>query len=396
MPTLLARPTSSRVVPWGLGIVLPLALACAGDHLYQPPIKEPDDQLFWSLEVNHPAVTLSTTAPYDTATIVATPRNAKGESLNGLPTPQYSSSDPELVAVSPQGVLVARGSTGTTLIQVVATLTANNLRHADTVVVRVVDDPAPPVLKTFSIHPVPPDSAKTAIVDLNQAGSNSYRLTHLVRASDMVDAPLTDLLVSFRSSDALTALIHYQTDGGVYAAYLAGKRAGTVTLSASTTLFGVTKADTLPFRIGWPILGFVSVEPITTGSLTNTFVQPAVTVGTGAAVFWGNNSTTALATTDIAFTDPTNVAAFSTFTGISASADHGGMTQETFDLFCFLLDFFGTGCNSGGNMILPLPYPDFSFANQFMAGRVFSVPGTYEYHSTIHGASGRVIVVDER
>ena len=57
--------------------------------------------LVGQLELNHHAVLLSTaTAPYDTLTLRATPRNVRGEPLPALAAPHYTSTDLEHVGVT--------------------------------------------------------------------------------------------------------------------------------------------------------------------------------------------------------------------------------------------------------------------------------------------------------
>jgi len=401
-----ALPTASRAISWFLTVALPLALAsslasslaCSGDGLQpKPAARAEPDSLYWTLEVDQHAVTLSTTSPYDTLTLTATPRNYRGEALAGFPASRYTSANPDRVLVSSQGKMTAVAPTGSEPILVFATLTANNLKHEDTVWVRVVDDPSPRVLGSLSIHPIPPDSAKMAM-NAPPAGTSGYFLDKLVHAVDATGAPLDGLLVSFRSSDPLTASVQIidrsESRGGVW---LNAQRVGTVTLYASATVFGVTKADTLPFRVGWPIVTQIKAEPMATGSLVNRFMQPAVRVGTGAVVFWG--SQTAAATTDVVFADTTDIAPLTAFAAVDPDplVTRGGLSQDDIGAFCFFLDFiFKTGCANRGNFVLSVPDPSLSLVNHYMAARVFPVPGTYEYHSTTSGTSGRVIVVDER
>src|SRR5437867_1016649 len=102
--TLIGARLRWRHLVWLMG--LPLALGCQGEHLKPEPPAEPGE-LYWMLELNTHAVTMSTTAPYDTLSLTATPRNYQGAPLAGLPVPQYTSSDPTRVTVSPEGVLKA-------------------------------------------------------------------------------------------------------------------------------------------------------------------------------------------------------------------------------------------------------------------------------------------------
>src|SRR5690349_7813960 len=85
---------------WAAALILPLALACESSSFKPEPIID-SPELYWDLELNHYAVTLSTTTPYNTLQLVATPRNYRGDPLTGLPAPQYVSGNLEKVDVTP-------------------------------------------------------------------------------------------------------------------------------------------------------------------------------------------------------------------------------------------------------------------------------------------------------
>ena len=378
-----------RLAWWRLVFaVLPLAAACQGDHLTPPPPIDPAI-LYWDLSLNHEAVTLSTTAPYDTLTLIATPRNAAGEPLLGLPTPVFRSTDPARVVVTHEGVLIAAQVTSQP-IAVIATITTDNLKHEDTVRVRVVADPAPPVVSTFSIQPVPPDSAKSPETFFFYY----YLLNRLVRVADAGGAPLAtttvdfdpsdlapvpvsipDVLVSFQSSDTNIAKIERRSAGnGLEIFALVGYRRGAVKIYATTTLFGVKKVDTLDFRIGYPVVQFVDqyLDTLATGAIVPVLTDSVITVGTGGLVAWY------LPHTDLTFADPTNVAACK--------------NAESYYGYAGL--YYLASCTDTDIGNIPNPNP-----NGYQ-GRVFAAPGSYSYQSRIGdtgaSVSGRVEVIDER
>lgn len=203
---------------------------------------------YWALELNHHAVLLSTTVPWDTLSLMGTPLNHLGQPLLNLAAPQYSSADVRHVMVTPDGVLHAIAPLAENQeVLVTARLTMGGVTHVDTVYVRVMDTPnPPPVLHSLSIHPLPPDTAKEAV------GPDVFLFTRpplVARSADSSGAPLANLPVYFRSSDPRAASVDRLT-GVVTSAQM-----GPVTFYASTTAFGVTKADTLPYRIGWPVQG---------------------------------------------------------------------------------------------------------------------------------------------
>ncbi len=389
------RPTALRAARLAPPLALVLALACAGETLHTPP---PPDQreLYWDLQLNHHAVTLSTTAPYDRLTVVATPRNIGQEPLPGLPAPQYVSSDAEHVVVTPAGELVAVAPTAPDAhVMVTATLTAGNLKHSDYVFVRVVDNPAPPVLTTFSVHPVPPDSAKVAsIID----GDAIVLDTLPVRATDATGAPMTDLLVSFRVSGAGPAMtgsrLSFNEFVGVdeVTGVVSGLLPGKTTIYAAATVFGVAKADTLPYRIGLPITGRFVVAKRTDGRPGSTMPERVLTLAAGAEVRWVALAADTAMDLDISFTDPTHVAGF---LGSPVSL-HDPLTASLCEIFAFVYGPAGVDCANRGDFVLPATQNPFTGMAGFgIAARTFPVPGTYDFRSTGHGLQGRIVVIDE-
>lgn len=332
---------------------------CSSDGLATQPSAD-TSRLYWSLALDHHAVTLATTAPYDTVRLTATPLNPSGEAIDGLGPVTYTSTDLEHARVSEDGVVQALAE-GTN-IAVVATLQAGNATHVDTAWVSVTSAADPRPLDSLSIHPVPPDSAKTAV-----GFGGDKQLT--VTALDVDRNAMAGLLVDFRSSDPTIATVDRQS--GV----VTGKRPGQVTIVASATAYGATRADTLPFTIGLPIFYNVLVERATApGAATTTIFSPgSVTVGTGATIMWIWQPD--IPSTDLTFDDPTNVAA----------SDGVGP-----------LHFGASGAGD-----IPAPTECTTTVNPFTAlfachnARTFPVPGVYPYRSTLTGATGRITVVDE-
>ncbi len=346
--------------------VLPLLPACNGDSTIPEPPTD-TSEVYWSLDLDHRAVTLAMSAPHDTLMVTAAPRNPRGVPISGLPTPRYTSRDVEHVIVTPEGQLIAAKVTSQP-VWVIARLVANNLAYADSLEVKVVAADPLPVLTTFSIGSLPPDSAKTPI---HVVAAKMQPFTLAVRAADADGAPLTGLPLDFRSSDPRTATIDRRT--GV----IVGQKPGTVMLSASMTAFHVTKADTIEHRIGWPVHAEINVRLMTPaggGVPTIAFTPSEVRVGRGAMVVWNIRDQEAQ-NYDVVFNeqDTPNVAPVITY----ALQDK---LQYSLLSYCQVLD-----CVSSGSAA--------STSNP--TARVFPNAGTYEYHSDIHGVSGRIVVVDE-
>ena len=331
------------------------ALACAGDTAVAPPPATKVDSLYWALTLDHRAATLSTVAPYDTIRLTAMPRNVYGDPLSGLPAPTFTSLDLDRAQVSADGLVhVIRPGTG---VPIVATLVVGNVRHADTALINVTSTTTPPMLASLTIHPDANDTATAA--------AGEYQgLPAQARGAD--DAPISGLSVYYESLDRTVATIDRST--GLFQP----TRPGHVTVIATATAYGVTRADTLPVTVGYPVGGIViNVQPQkdASGHMVNGFVPSDITVGVGAILLFFNPTPDA---TDLTFDDPTNVA------------------QDDRD--CAYVPWF---CGAGS---IDAWAKDPNDPTGLSAGRArrFPVPGIYTYHSTIFGTTGRIVVVDPR
>lgn len=407
---------------------LPLVLGCQGSELAPHP---PDiETLFWDLRLDHQAVTLSTTPPYNTLTLTATPRNHASEPLKGLPAPVYTTSNPRSVVVTAEGKIQAGPQGG--LATVTATLTVANVKHADTVYVLVVDNPAPPVLDRVSIHPLPPDSAKRAVSGIRvgpvvASTTNTFpRMIKLeetdvpggsflqgfhpiypfpVRTTDLGNNPISGL-VHLESADATIATF-YDNDkarpsftvflpfeSALSSPWIQPQKSGVVTIYASATMFGVTKADTLQYHVGWPLATGIVAAPLPLrgpgnfflkyipGKLTKAASAP-VRIGTGGVVAWRGESTEE---TEVVFDDPTHVRAYET---LSASLLNPALCDPS------NISFYPVGgCAAAGNFVLPPVTIVEGMTIYSYAYRVFRVPGVYNFHNARNGVRSQVVVGD--
>jgi len=331
----------------GCWVVAASVVACGSpDAAVAPPPSTGLGQ-YWALSLDHRAVTMSTVAPYDTIRLSATPRDAAGNVITGFPMPTFTTSDVKSLQVDSNGVVHAL-ATGNGIL-VIASLSRGSLTLADTANVNVTDVASPPTLAVFSIHPDSGDSAETSV---NQGRSLP------MRALDASGAPIAGLSVYYASSDPGTATIDRSTG------FVQGSYPGRVTFIATATAYGITRADTLPFVIGWPIFAEVLVS-VTDSSSAH------VTLGTGANVIFANPSTTPVAVT---FDDSTQV--------------------DSSPLFCALFgSVYPWVCGSGN--ITPFARDStVTFSN--LRPRWFPVPGTYRFHSRPSGTTGALVVVDWR
>ncbi|HMA01317.1 MAG: Ig-like domain-containing protein [Gemmatimonas sp.] len=324
------------------------ALGCGTDYVTIPR-PTGSGRLFASLVLDHHAIALSMTAPSNAIQLTASALNAQGAPLDGAGHAMFSLSDTGSVSITPDGMLTAKApATG---VQVIASLTDGNLTHKDTAYVNVNDVAPPPVLASFSIQPLPGDSAKTAALD----GFGLFGLKPILpQAADAGGTPIDGLPVFFSTADPTVATVDPAT--GV----VTGVRPGTVKIRANTTAYGVTMSDSLVLTITPPLIGLVSANPNTPAGSTTPTLQWApgtIEISAGGTVLFVTQSTTQ--DIDVVFDDPADVA-------------------ESFL------------APSGGGDIPPFrALPDNGGA--FVA-RAFPVPGSYNYHSTTFDTHGTIIV----
>lgn len=368
-----AVPTSSRFI-WALtllGVTGGLA-GCSSIEPVSPhdqPITDPT-QLYVRLTLDHPAINLSIATPYNALQLTATPRNALGNPMIGLPTPTFTTSDTN-IRVTAEGLVTAVAPV--TEAVVVAMLIAGPVTHVDTAKVSVTD--LSRTLASLSIHPVLPDSAVWWMPDgegfLSQIliGSVGFFFPPLPRpilqAADAGDQAIVGLMVEYTSLDPTIATIDRWS--GIPTLI----RTGHVRIVAQTTAYGAVKADTATFVVRPPVAKFFRYD-VAFG--VRDFPPPGETrISPYSIVAWINVSQDSLT---VMFDDPTKV-------GMPPAAQCDALP-----------DFFlapGAYCGAG-NVILP-PDPDLTFTG--IRYRQFVVPGIYPYHVVPGGATGQVAVTSE-
>ena len=334
--------------------LLALVLAgCSGDPPVTPPPVQDPTTLYWQLTLNVRAVTLSTVAPYDTVRILATPQTISGAPIADLLKPMYTSLDLDRAYVDSTGLVHAIGIGDQ--VMVVASLKENNILHADTLVMNITGEATPQTLATFTIHPDVGDSAKVAV---------GFIVTLTPRAADGNGTPINDVAAYFTSSDPTIATIDRTTG------FLVPNRPGHVTIYATTTTYGVTKSDTLPYTFGHSIVLPLEIVSQTnaSGQVVNVFSPSNAELGPGAIVIFYNATRLP---TDVTFDDPTNVAQADSYCG-----------------------FFPNLCGTG-NIAAWVRDPNDDSGITGLRARRFPVPGTYTYHSTIFGSTGTIVIADE-
>ena len=349
---------------WRVALIVVCMLTASSCNLSDtgPSAYLPQHQYFAVLALEHHAINLSMTAPYDTVTLHTTRLMGDGSAVPGDVT--YSVSTPDISVTN--GVLKGERPVARAVVRV--TLTHGTITRTDSAVVSVIAD-APDRLRDFGLRLPAGDSAKIS------AGWE-LKTIPLLRESES-GSNLSTLLVSLVSSDSTVAQMT-QSGNNVT---IVPTRPGRVVLSSSTFAFGVTWRDSLVFTVGWPLQVFVPiVERFTAGSLAPTlrFEYQDITVGLGGCVLWDNEFERDI---DVRFDDSTHVVAP---VGSRCAPLLGGADAI------------------GGN-IAPwrkIPWdgdPDHwvQVFSPFRA-RGFSGPGVFPYQSMLFGTGGLVRVCDER
>ncbi|HWZ57800.1 MAG TPA: hypothetical protein VNW46_02400 [Gemmatimonadaceae bacterium] len=247
------------------------------------------------------------------------------------------------------------GLIATAQTSVLATVSIGGVTHADTVLLQVTAAAPPPVLTTFHLLP-PGDSVARLSLD-------RFGVTLVLQALDATGAPIPNPLVHFTSSDPTIAAID------PIAGIIQPVTPGNVTFYATTTMYGVSKSDSLPFTIGEPTAVLVDVRaytPTASRAPVSYFEPGTIVIGVGGAVVWTNISGQ---NADVAFDDSTDVQA-------AAVLFYG---------------FFPIPATGAGN-IPPFPSGVGIASRPSTRARSFPKPGTYSYHSRLYNTTGTIIV----
>jgi hypothetical protein len=348
-------------------LLLPLIGGCGSDDPVDPTSN--GIRPYWSLQLNHKAITLGLNSEVDTLRLVATPFAPDGSTLDEIGVVTFTSSNTDVVTVEADGLLTGIGTTSGVMI--VASMTAQGVTHADTATVAVTDDPGAIRLASFSIDPIPPDSAKFAV---GGSYTESFRnLTPILLDTD--GNPMEGLPVFFQSLDLTTALVDN------WSSSVTGLRPGYLDIAARTTVYGEQFVDTLHYRIGYPGV----IRPKMYGKMyayitypIGTFSPRVMRVGVGAVMeleyAMGGDGSLA----DVVFDNPAVVEA--------VPEQYSCVTYEI-------------ACEDAGNIEPfgpPAPLIDYmDYDRNRLRARRLTQAGTYNLSSATWGTTATIIVVDE-
>lgn len=343
--------------------VIVAGVACSSPDL-SGPVSKDATQLFWAIALNTHAITMSTVAPYDTLQLTATPLSAAGTPLAGAPAPIFTTSDSS-VRVSPTGLLIARAVRGE--VRVMATLTYQGIRLADTAVINVTSAVSPQTFTHLAFSLFPEDSATIAAPYRFSQFYFPPRKIVQAEARDASGAQIPEAIIALRSGDFRRATVQSPASSGtaeidiVNGGLFSGP--GPVTVYASATVYGVTLQDSLRLTITTPLFDlFQILDSLPPGASTPVpnLGASVLTVGVGGIVWWVNQSSDSM---DVVFDDSTAVTPV------------GG--------------FLDTG---GGNIPV-FPGTPGQFDPSSIRARKFPRVGTFHFHSTrVPNISGFITV----
>lgn len=374
-----------------VGVVLAgvgAGLGCASDTTGPRPISPA--QLYWQLALNHHAITLALTPPYNTVQLVATPRAATGTLLADTRPTTYTVTDaygnPDTnVTVSSTGLLMAVAPDAG--IRVIAAHTIGQVTRVDTATVNVNDvTPVPHVAALVQAFP-PGDSARWTSATLT---TTEGVFGHPIATQSVLDSagnPVPNVAIRFTASDSVI-MVDFSTFKSILGfGALLPYRPERLKLIAEATVYGVSLTDTIQYTVGWPLVKVVHVVPwYPAGSRTpvGAFTPPVDTVAVGATVVWVNESGLPA---DVVFDDSTAAqSADSTAvnTGVLAFT-YRLHNQASGNLPVWTTKLDTVAVYSDGSV---QTYPE-------VQARRFPVAGTYRYHSALYGTTGVLYVLPE-
>lgn len=354
---------SQRLVRSICGFGLLGVFGCGGDTT--GPAALTPAQAYWSLQVNYAAVNMATVAPANRLQLIATPLNADGIPLTGLPAATFATHD-TTVSVDSTGVLTGHYATNGISAQVLVSLRAQGVTLVDTVRVQVTDTIPQHPLTTFSMQPGSGDSARRALPDNAPLLAMQAYIPWSVIAVDVArdticNAAQCALEVYYTASNPAIATIDPQT--GVITA----SDTGHLRLTASTWVYGMAERDSVVLAIGYKLSYLI---PITLsnqfGTIIAGFVAPKrLVLGIDATVTFqcvANLNHVCNHPVDIVFDNP-------------APIDTG--TFRYFGVIPVPPDGSGNIPAFGGDSL------NFGTIPSLFRTRRFPVPGIYRYHSTL-------------
>ncbi len=327
--------------PWIFASTLAGTLGCNSDSIGIP---HPDQSLF-RVQTQLRAVTLTTHDPYRTVQLSTVAYRGNGEVIPDL-VATFSASD-ETLMVTEDGLVT--GLLPTTDSYVVAQVQYHGVTRADTTWISVIDTETPSPLSVFSIQvsPIITPGIPTSI-DISAYDGNDADLASHIPVSFTISDPAAASVSRLRT---LTGNVPERS----------------VTVYATTTVFGVTLTDSAQVNIGYPDMVVVAAmrRKMPTGDTILVFEPNNINIREGGVVLFCNCGAGALANTqplDVVFAQP--------------DAAHEGPRPY----------------RPGAGNIAPFIGAGASSFIEAIRARTFPVAGTYAFRSERYGTTGAIVV----
>lgn len=352
-----------------------VSLGCANDTTGPTPI-DPEHG-YWQLTLNHHAITLALTPPYNTLQLVATPSTVTGAPVTDSGAMIWTVSDSTSLHISPTGLLTAIAPTAGATLTVRHTIGRVTKTDVAVVNVNVIDQV--PTFATLTLQPSSGTLLDTLLVDLGVG--RRFIPSALDLQGDTI-ANVVFSVVSATPTVLLSPLVPF-TQG--VTGFFNRISAGHALMIAEATVYGVRRVDSLPMTVGWSHYAVVGVRAsVPAGRQTSIgiFGPANDTIAVGGVVFWKNELPRQPA--DVIFDDPTAAQPVD-----SATVLHG--LACGFERLCI-------PSQGGGNIAAFAPLDTGALRGLDTLGvraRRFSAVGTYHYHSALYGTSGVIHVLPE-
>ena len=377
---MMSRLFSRRLLRSVLLFVVGTGFGCSGDTTGPAPITSASQ--YWRLVLNHHAITLALTPPYDTLHLTATPYAAVGTPMTDTGVTTWTTSDSSSVQITQGGVLTGKASAS--MVVIIASRMIGLVRRADTAVVNV-----------NTITSVPSFAALTLTPDLRAGGLPLYDVFGFVEfvPSALDDQQRSIPNVVFRVRSLTPAILGGATvdwkDCALWTEQetpsdfdcFTARSIGHAVILADATVYGTHRVDTLDFAVEWKHVGVVQVIPqFRSNSRTPVPVFRPVddTIAVGGTVAWKNILAGPIG---IVFDDSAEIQPADSATFLDGFASIFGLVIPA----------------QGGGNIPPFAPLDSTHGNDTLGVRArrFPIAGTYRYHSALYGTSGVIHVLPE-
>jgi hypothetical protein len=219
--------------------MLAIAVTACSDYGVVAPTKNTEN-FYGQLKADHRAVVLSMEAPYNSIQVTATPYNIHGreipiDTLTDYTHVTWESADTSVVGVSQTGVLTAKKVA--TRVNVYVTMAVGEITHRDTIWVGVTPT-ASSALDSLVLF-VPSQKNVVAVGGTLALSVRARLMDGQIMANVPVSYSVSNRwLATFKSAVGL--LYGLVPDDSVY-------------VHATTTVYGVTRRDSIFLYTGWPL-----------------------------------------------------------------------------------------------------------------------------------------------